>query len=53
MQIMEREVTAAMQQVGATNVNELVPEMVIVWVISLAILLNFSLRSNRSIGNRS
>lgn len=28
MQIMEREIIAAMQQVGATSVNELVPEMV-------------------------
>lgn len=28
MQIMEREIISAMQQVGATNIHELIPEMV-------------------------
>lgn len=53
IEIMEREVTAAMQRVGATTVHELVPEMVsVLHCFMFAISLNFFLRSNKLVGSR-
>ena len=53
IEIMEREVTAAMQRVGATTVRELVPEMVSVpHYFVFAISFNIAFRSNKLIGSR-
>lgn len=50
---MEREVTAAMQQLGATNVNELVPEMVFFQFHFICVcVVEPIFRSSKSTGSR-